>query len=156
MSLYPDKTYPGCPYCGDRRRKREKDHVTPRGRGGTEEEGNKVSACISCNRDKRAMHLHEWRAYRKHHGLPWPPLASHATDPRHYKNHTCRCPEAHVPYSFEECKDGYLARYECPEERARGDNRGVWWAVSRYFYDDCHCEYCKQMCAVEDDLGFAS
>ena len=50
-----------CGYCGGLGGDLECDHVIPLSKGGTNEVGNLVTACKSCNREKRAKLLHEWK-----------------------------------------------------------------------------------------------
>jgi hypothetical protein len=50
-----------CQYCDERGGELECDHVLPISRGGTNEMGNLVTACASCNRAKRTRLLSEWR-----------------------------------------------------------------------------------------------
>lgn len=147
-----DRVHTGCHYCGDRLLPREKDHLIPLGRGGSGAQENIVVACIACNRQKRAMLLYEWKAYRLHNGMPWPPLASHATDPIHYQDHTCGCEKPHVPEYFVEEGDGYIARYRhdagVKDHLSGGPTYRVGWGVSRVFFEDCRCEFCKHMSAL--------
>jgi 5-methylcytosine-specific restriction endonuclease McrA len=49
-----------CQYCGARGGKLECDHVTPLSRGGSNDDGNLVTACKPCNRSKRAKTPEEW------------------------------------------------------------------------------------------------
>lgn len=135
----------GCPYCGDRLLPRENDHIVPLSRGGSNNPDNIQEVCIACNRQKGAMLLYEWKSWRLSNGMPWPPLASHATDPVHYKNRTCLCPESHTPDRLLEVDGGYRAIYtSCPEE---GPYR-VWWGLIDdhiSIYDDCECTFCRHM-----------
>jgi hypothetical protein len=50
-----------CQYCGQRGGKLECDHKIPASRGGSDEDDNLTTACISCNRQKCAMTIEEWR-----------------------------------------------------------------------------------------------
>ena len=50
-----------CAYCDKRGGKLECDHVEPISRGGTNEMGNLVTACQSCNRKKRSKLISEWK-----------------------------------------------------------------------------------------------
>ena len=50
-----------CCYCGARGGKLECDHLEPISKGGTNELGNLVTACLACNRAKRTKLLSEWR-----------------------------------------------------------------------------------------------
>lgn len=142
------RVYPPCVYCGDRLLARERDHVIPLSRGGPDTPDNIAEACIACNRDKRAMLLYEWRASRLHRGLPWPPLASHATDPRHYSDRACGCTAPHTPHTFTADDGGYRAIYRCPKEGFVP----VGWAVSSFFFTDCPCAFCVHTSAVEASL----
>lgn len=58
---------PRCFYCGDvlTRARHTIDHVQPRARNGTDERGNLVRACKSCNETKRDMTLEEYRDWLK-------------------------------------------------------------------------------------------
>lgn len=51
-----------CQYCGHREGELECDHVEPISQGGTNELGNLVTACRTCNRSKRDKQLDQWRA----------------------------------------------------------------------------------------------
>ena len=50
-----------CHCCGERGKRLECDHVFPVSRGGSNEDGNLVAACIACNRSKGRKTLAEWR-----------------------------------------------------------------------------------------------
>jgi len=50
-----------CSYCGTTDGPFECDHIMPVSRGGTNDNSNLTTACVSCNRDKRAMTVDEWR-----------------------------------------------------------------------------------------------
>lgn len=50
-----------CFYCGERGGKLECDHIEPISKGGTNELGNLITACLKCNRAKRTKTLKEWR-----------------------------------------------------------------------------------------------
>lgn len=50
-----------CQYCGERGFSLELDHVEPISRGGTNELGNLITACSTCNKSKRAKLISEWR-----------------------------------------------------------------------------------------------
>lgn len=54
----------GCAYCGRQREKLTRDHVLPKYRGGTGDDGNIVPACFSCNTDKADHLLHHGAAIR--------------------------------------------------------------------------------------------
>jgi 5-methylcytosine-specific restriction endonuclease McrA len=49
-----------CAYCGNPMAAPTRDHIHPRWRGGTLEEGNKVLACKRCNSDKGSKSLASW------------------------------------------------------------------------------------------------
>lgn len=49
-----------CRYCGVRGVRLECDHVFPVSRGGGHEDENLVTACVPCNRSKRAKTIDEW------------------------------------------------------------------------------------------------
>jgi len=67
---------PDCHYCGSLAS--EVDHVIPRSRGGGLDPENLVSACYSCNREKRDLTPDEWAEWRVAQGKPWPvPSLSH-------------------------------------------------------------------------------
>lgn len=51
-----------CQYCFERGGPLECDHVIPLSRGGTNELGNLVTACVDCNRSKRAQLIEQWHA----------------------------------------------------------------------------------------------
>jgi len=58
-----------CFYCGDKlsRRTATTDHVTPRSKGGKDDDSNIVDCCKTCNRDKGSLSFSEFRivlAYR--------------------------------------------------------------------------------------------
>lgn len=50
-----------CTYCGTSDGPFECDHIVPVSRGGTNDNSNLTTACVSCNRNKRAMTVAEWR-----------------------------------------------------------------------------------------------
>lgn len=50
-----------CQYCGAKGGVLECDHVVPISKGGTNEPGNLATACSTCNRQKRAKLIAEWR-----------------------------------------------------------------------------------------------
>ena len=50
-----------CQYCGARGIKLECDHVHPVSRGGSHDDSNLVTACVGCNRAKRAKTVAEWK-----------------------------------------------------------------------------------------------
>lgn len=150
-----------CHYCSDAILPRQVEHVRPVSRGGTNDRSNLVAACIGCNSQKRAMLVHEWRQSRAASGMCWPPVASHATDPRHYRA-VCRdCQRADraagrptpdhrwrvVPYGVEVQASGYRTLHQCPV--------GHFWTCGRAFdttyFSDCPCSYCITSC-LEDDV----
>lgn len=49
-----------CVYCGRHSKKLTKDHVVPRGQGGTSESSNLVMCCQSCNASKGNMTPEQW------------------------------------------------------------------------------------------------
>ena len=49
-----------CGYCGQRGGRLECDHVVPVSRGGSNDDGNLITACFSCNRDKSNKLISEW------------------------------------------------------------------------------------------------
>ena len=51
-----------CQYCGARGVPLECDHVFPISKGGSNDEGNLVAACVACNRSKGAMTVEQWKA----------------------------------------------------------------------------------------------
>lgn len=53
---------PVCPYC-NQRPSNTVDHVVPLSRGGTNDESNLIPACVSCNSQKGAKTLWEWRPW---------------------------------------------------------------------------------------------
>jgi hypothetical protein len=144
-----------CHYCADVLIARQVDHVRPLSRGGTNDRGNLVAACISCNSQKRGMMVHEWRQWREANGMSWPLVASHATVPRHYGSSCRPCRDAHVrddpmpghgwvvsPYDLElretRGRFTYTAHYVCPERH--GWTCG--WAIDDGYYSDCPCSWC--------------
>lgn len=148
-----------CHYCGDVLLPREVEHHVPLTRGGTNDLDNLVAACVSCNSDKRARLVHEWRAYRQTNGLPWPPLASHPVEPIHYKDRCADCLTkadldnlpAHrfvvVPYDLQHNGRGsYTAYYHCPA----GHAWKCWFVIDRGYYSDCPCAHCH---TSRDDNG---
>lgn len=64
-----DKLGTACPYCGTamssahHTRMPTRDHLLPRCRGGTLDEGNKVICCRWCNQGKGDRTIHEWLAH---------------------------------------------------------------------------------------------
>lgn len=154
-----------CVYCGERRLPMEIEHVRPLSRGGTDD--NVVTACKSCNRQKGTMLLHEWMAWRKTHGMTWPPVASHATrkQPEHYQDgtgcdlrsepgpacgHTIECLS---PVEMRLTDHGYEAFYKCPVHER---HYRVSWSISPYYYDDCPCAYCIATRAEDAALGLGN
>lgn len=149
----------GCEYCGDRVADLVVDHRRPLSRGGTNKRSNLTAACLACNSQKRAMLLHEWRGYRKANGMPWPPIASHATDPVHYCDMDSDCsrmfyvldraghemvlPDHHfvaAPYSLEyRVNGGIRAHYRCPI----GHTWTCGWAIATWYFSDCECMFCQ-------------
>lgn len=143
----------GCEYCGERSLPLEVDHVRPRTRGGTDDRSNLVAACISCNSQKRAMLVHEWRLWREHHGMPWPPVASHPTDPAHFGDSCKGCsPEqederaartgrhAPVGYRMDPTPYGWLVYFRCE------NGHGAWtcgYSNEPGYYSDCTCMFCR-------------
>lgn len=144
-----------CCYCGDIALPREVEHQVPSSRGGTNDLDNLVAACVSCNSQKKAFLVHEWRAFRQTHGMPWPPLASHPTDPTHYRD---RCHDCATEYDRRtdgadypahqfilapvdmkvDGQAGYWCRYRCP---ARHSWR-AWYSLDPGYFSDCPCAYC--------------
>lgn len=51
-----------CRYCGHRGGQLECDHVIAHSRGGSSDDSNLVTACLTCNRSKRDKTLEEWMA----------------------------------------------------------------------------------------------
>lgn len=138
-----------CHYCGDILLPREVEHRVPRGRGGTNDRDNLVAACVSCNSDKKVLQVHEWRTLRQAHGLPWPPLASHATDPRHYGDHCSPCRRASgrhwpphrfvlTPYLLVVSGVRLVGHYACPN----GHRWKCSFAPDDGYYSDCPCLFC--------------
>jgi len=56
-----------CVYCG--REARTTDHVRPKGRGGSNDEGNLVPSCGPCNSGKGSKLLTEWDVLKVAHGV---------------------------------------------------------------------------------------
>jgi hypothetical protein len=158
------KTTSECHYCGDLLLPKERDHYRPRCRGG--KDNDTVVACISCNRSKGTMLVHEWMAWRKHHGMPWPPVASHATrkQPEHYQDGSgCDAGKASWGPTFDGrdcptlmpesmCLDdrngvGYTAYYRCP---IHNNTYRVSWSASPYWFDDCQCSFCVSVRSEEE------
>jgi len=151
-----------CRYCGDRMAELEVEHYVPLARGGTNERDNLVAACISCNTQKGTMLFSEWRAYRQTHGMPWPPIASHPTELRHYGDvcNTCRDlredresprPEhgwIYLPYYMAEGGPGKMDKgyYRC----AAGHRWTCCWGLDKGYYSDCACSYCHN---AREDFG---
>lgn len=148
----------GCAYCGDRLAALQVEHRRPLARGGDNSRANLVAACISCNTDKRAMLVHEWRAKRQNFGMPWPPLATHAVDPQHYGDDCSECmrglPDdlvglpvlAVMPTELVDSRRGLIARYTCPV----GHRWTCGWAWDTAYYSDCLCTHCQNL---RDDHG---
>lgn len=163
----------GCAYCFDVKVPLQVDHFVPLSRGGTNEAENLRAVCVSCNSQKRAMLFHEWRLYRQTHGMPWPPLASYATDPVHYGDVCRECRDLYFDLKMEEVfgwgvsfacdaeelrhtprKDGnryggYKAYYRCPA----GHHWTCWYAYADWYYSDCPCTWCQ---VHRDDYGDAT
>jgi len=133
-----------CHYCGDVLLPRQVEHVRPLSRGGTNDAGNLVAACISCNNQKRTMLVHEWRQWRVAVGMAWPPVASHATDPQHYADNCEECEIAHddyggvTPRRMDVVSNGYRGRYTC----ARGHRWECFWSFDDSVFSDCACSFC--------------
>lgn len=150
-------TADACRYCADIVLPREVEHQVPLSRGGTNNPDNLVAACVSCNTQKRSMLVSEWRVYRTTHGMPWPPLASHATDTRHFGHRCAECSHAfhaanrglggrgpgHLfivrSHRLEVVRAGvYRCHHLCPA--------GHFWAryyhVDAGYFSDCPCAYC--------------
>jgi RNase P subunit RPR2 len=149
-----------CHYCGDLLLPRQVEHVRPLSRGGTNRRDNLVAACISCNTQKRAMLVHEWRQWREANGMAWPPAASHALDARHYGDMCTRCSSAWdsakpwpphywtvVPHTLIHDGRSYVGRYRCPE----GHVWKCWWGISKDYFSDCPCTWCVA-CRAEDGV----
>ena len=151
-----------CVYCGERKLPMEIDHVRPLCRGGTDAV---VRACVSCNRQKGTMLLHEWKAWRAKNGMPWPPVASHATSrqPEHYSDGTgcdaighdglmCEAPTI-APESLvinDEGVPGYRATYRCPIHHR---TYRVSWSISPFYFVDCPCAFCVTTVSEEEAIG---
>lgn len=157
----------GCEYCGDRLASLVVEHRRPLARGGDNRRSNLVAACVSCNSQKRSMLLHEWRAYRRTHGMPWPPVATHATDPVHYCDMCNMCSKIHcaleragyalqpepasficAPYELRYRNDGIglVAAYACP----MGHGWTCGWSIATWYFSDCECDFCQ---TSRDDAG---
>jgi hypothetical protein len=153
----------GCTYCGDRLVPLQVEHRRPLSRGGSNARDNLVAACVSCNMSKRALLLHEWRGYRHANGMPWPPLATHATDPVHYGDDCDACKGAYwqltddlgpsftcVPVELRDSGSGLLGVYRCP----LGHRWTCWWAWDRSYYSDCPCGHCVALRADNGDQTY--
>ena len=123
----------------------EVDHRVPLSRGGTNDFDNLACACVSCNTQKASYHLHEWIQWRKTNGMPWPPIARHATDPRHYPDHCTPCwrrPDSEmngaVAYRLEFDGTGYKCYFRCE----CGERWTCGWALATWYYSDCPCDFC--------------
>lgn len=142
-----------CYFCHDLLLPREVDHLVPLSRGGTNDRDNLVAACVACNTQKRAMLLSEWRAYRTTHGMPWPPLASHPTDPVHYGDRCRDCTDRRrgelpdhwfivTPNALHPVvgsgRVGYRGYYHCP----LGHGWRCHFAIDLGYFSDCPCLYC--------------
>lgn len=135
-----------CRYCSDLTGPFEVDHVRPLSRGGTNDRENLACACVSCNTQKSNMLLHEWQQWRTTNGMTWPPIASHPTNPAHYRSgcHTCatagRDDRITTPATLERDDNGdYIATYQCPHDSTRWN---TWFAITTGWYTDCPCPYC--------------
>ena len=157
-----------CAYCGERRLPMELDHLRPRCRGGSGDQ--MIVSCVSCNRQKGTMLLHEWMAWRKKTGLSWPPVASHASSkqPEHYSDGTgcdaCRSdgtdgrgdpdapdlPPTLTPEHLYNTEHGYLATYRCSIHRL---SYKVGWGILANYYSDCTCAFCVAMCLEDEAIG---
>lgn len=156
-----------CFYCGDVLLVREVEHRVPLSRGGTNDRANLVAGCVSCNSQKRAMLVSEWRVYRTTHGMPWPPMASHPTEPAHYGDACAACRDAHLaatgfatrpvhafivtPHELEVCGDRrYRCYYRCPA----GHQWNCYRRIDRGYFSDCPCAYCWHARVDEGDEHF--
>lgn len=145
----------GCAYCGDLVAPLVVEHRKPLGRGGNNHRHNLVAACVACNSQKKTMLVHEWRLWRTTNGMPWPPVASHATERVHYGDACTKCREEFwsgdeadnmpkhrfvcTPYNLIPDDTGYVARYRCPS----GHTWQCWWDFWRGYYIDCPCTFCQ-------------
>jgi hypothetical protein len=144
-----------CHYCGDVLLPREVEHQVPSSRGGTNDLENLVAACVSCNSQKGPQLVHEWRSFRQTHGMPWPPLASHPTEPTHYRDRCYECDMTHdrrtsggaepehrfiaAPHDLVfDGGAGYTGRYRCPA----GHRWSCWYSIDQGYFSDCPCAYC--------------
>lgn len=147
-----------CYYCGDILLPREVEHHIPVSRGGTSDITNLVAACVSCNSQKGALNVHEWRAYRQGHGMPWPPLASHATALTHYSSSCNKCRSAQpradwpehrylvIPEALHVVRHQVIeAWYVC----LGGHGWTAQFTVDDSYYTDCPCAFC--VAGREDD-----
>jgi Fe2+ or Zn2+ uptake regulation protein len=50
-----------CVYCGNSSDKLQCDHIIPVSKGGGHDLNNLATACVKCNRDKKALLLTEWK-----------------------------------------------------------------------------------------------
>lgn len=150
----------GCAYCGDRLVPLQVEHRRPLSRGGSNDRANLVGACVSCNMSKKTLLLHEWRGYRQANGMPWPPLATHATEPVHYGDDCQRCKDVYyqitddpgpsfgcTPVDLRDSGKGLHALYRCPV----GHRWNCWWAWDRGYYSDCPCGHCDALRADNGD-----
>lgn len=151
-----------CRYCGDVLLPRQVEHIRPLSRGGDNDPSNLAAACISCNSQKRAMLVHEWRQWREANGMSWPPVASHATETRHYGDYCRECRDTSrgqrwpqhgwvtTPYELDLRTDGrpsYVALYRCPS----GHTWICGWAIDTGYYSDCPCSWCVARRAENGD-----
>jgi hypothetical protein len=149
-----------CAYCGDLLGPFEVDHIRPLSRGGTNDRGNLACSCVSCNTQKSNHLLHEWRQWRTANGMTWPPIASHGTEPVHYRDGCRPCMRAtlpdwmvtperleswHKPVPGFPDNAGYRAYYRCPTD---GTTWTSGWGVVSGYYSDCPCNYCVT-CRIE-------
>jgi 5-methylcytosine-specific restriction endonuclease McrA len=146
-----------CAYCGDLLGPFEVDHVRPLSRGGDNQRSNLACACVSCNTQKSNLLLHEWRQWRTANGMTWPPVASHGTEPVHYRDGCQVCIRRQVKCPNWQVTPAYLTRrnskaglyvvgaYQCGA-------CGHQWRCSHFvdngYYSDCPCNYCVT-CRIE-------
>ncbi|MEV4179914.1 HNH endonuclease [Streptosporangium canum] len=135
-----------CRYCKDLTGPFEVDHIRPLSRGGTNDRDNLTSACVACNTQKANLLLHEWRQWRTANGMPWPPVASHATDPIHFRDGCQKCLAAGrrewqvTPHRLDPDKNSaaYTGHYQCPQD----GSRWTCWNAAQGYFTDCPCAYC--------------
>ena len=138
-----------CYYCHDLVGPFEVEHLVGLGRGGTNDRDNLVCSCVPCNTQKGTLLLHEWIQWRLSNGMFWPPVATHATDPAHYRDY-CKVCRASTPqaapthtYIFAAAhlvpdQGGYRCYYLCPS----GHDWTCWYGLMIGYYSDCECNYC--------------